>query len=87
MTNDYLVHAGSTNWPTGEVHQVVERRIHPGYINSASDNWPHNVALLRVSPSFQFGELIQPVALAQPGSEVEGGSQGLVAGWGSTFVS
>jgi Trypsin len=80
------VRAGTNNFTTGgTIHTIVEAEIHPDYVDSAY--WPNDVAVLKVTPPFEWSSLLQPVVLADTGFSVENETPCVIAGWGALFVS
>jgi hypothetical protein len=67
------------------VHSIVEGEYHDGYVNSAY--WPDDIAVLKVSPPFEWSDLVMPVVLAEAGSDVSNETPSVVSGWGATSVS
>lgn len=61
--------------------KVVEMWKHESYDSSTITN---DVSLLRLDEPLEFNEYVQPMKLAELGSEPEGGTICINSGWGST---
>jgi hypothetical protein len=84
--SNYEIRAGSNNWPSGgSVHTIVEGEYHADYVDSAY--WPDDIAVLKVTPPFEWSDLVQPTVLAEAGSDVSNETPSTVSGWGATSVS
>ncbi|KAI9589602.1 chymotrypsin-1-like [Glossina fuscipes] len=72
------VRVGSTNqYSGGKVLDVSSIVIH-----SECENFLHDMAILKLSESLEFGPKINKIEVAERDSEVESGTPVIVAGWG-----
>ncbi|XP_008194710.2 chymotrypsin-like proteinase 6D isoform X1 [Tribolium castaneum] len=62
--------------------QVVEKIVHPDFNGRVG---PNDIALLKLATPLEFGDLVQPIGLPEPGSEFTGDS--VLTGWGSTSTT
>ncbi|OXA40890.1 CUB and peptidase domain-containing protein 1 [Folsomia candida] len=63
---------------TEQVRQVTQINIHPNYLSYQYEN---DIALMRVSPPFEFNEYVQPVVI--PNVNFAPTTLATVTGWGS----
>ncbi|XP_065341687.1 chymotrypsin-1-like [Cloeon dipterum] len=63
----------------GKVHQVTEVIVHENY---SSMYIRHDIALLKISPSFEFGDLIDSISLPVPYQQTMAAEPATVVGWG-----
>lgn len=80
----FTVRAGSSNQKAGgSLHKVVKIIKHS--LRFTPTGVPYNdIALLKVSPPFQFDDKRAPIPLHTFKEEIETGSIALVSGWGRT---
>ncbi|KAJ9597878.1 hypothetical protein L9F63_011244 [Diploptera punctata] len=77
--NQLTIRAGtSVKGKGGTLHKISELVRHPKYHYITTDN---DIAVLKVSPPFEFNEKVQPVRLRK--KEPKAGTRGVVTGWGA----
>ncbi|XP_046404252.1 trypsin alpha-like [Ischnura elegans] len=65
----------------GSIHQVTKIHQHPGFDIYVLDG---DISIIEVSPPFEFGRGVQPIALPDSDMDVAVGSSADVSGWGTT---
>lgn len=80
--NAVSLRAGTTNRNAGgTTHKATQIRVHGCYSGLAAD---YDIAVIKVSPPFGFGNGIQAIPLQDEGLEVPVGDMAVVSGWGTT---
>ncbi|XP_059488549.1 chymotrypsin-2-like [Neocloeon triangulifer] len=78
------VNAGSIRYDQiNSLHLAVDKQDHPGY-NYDGGNGTHDIGLLKVSPPFEWSNLIAPIAL--PDSNLPTGQAVSFSGWNSYLL-
>jgi Trypsin len=66
------------------VHTIVEGEYHADYVDSGF--LPNDIAVVKVTPPFEWSDVVQPVVLAEAGSDVSNETPSTVSGWGAEEV-
>ncbi|XP_071747868.1 venom peptide isomerase heavy chain isoform X2 [Lepeophtheirus salmonis] len=78
--------SGSTKFDNGQRHAIKKLIVHPGYawklISNLGFLLTNDVAIVKVSPSFVYGENVKALCLAKVGLSIPEGSTLTVSGWG-----
>ncbi|GLH16503.1 Trypsin-7, partial [Gryllus bimaculatus] len=76
------IRVGSNHATSGGVlHYISWKKVHRKYRDGYQD---FDVGVINVTTPFEFGKLVQPVALVAPASDLPVGAMGVVTGWGRT---
>lgn len=81
-----IVRVGSSRTDSGGMwHRVIAVKKHEKYIQDMKSfvKISNNVALIKVSPPFEFGKNVAKIQLADIGRKVDQGTIVSIAGWGS----
>ncbi|XP_046389305.1 transmembrane protease serine 9-like [Ischnura elegans] len=78
------VYSGSNLLSGGTKHQVTE--IHYNDDFDYEHGFANDVGVMKVSPSFVFGNGVEPIKLPQRGLETPAGANATIVGWGRVYA-